>query len=389
MFYIGNYENNAISPKNIYVKIDGVWTQVQAVYVNQDLRSKANLEIKEIKLSNNKRGLNDKISYLEEIASTNSLSPDELKQYNDLKDTIKIIELEMVELNKQQTIIDNELYFNTKIVPLELFIRQLKDLTQGNSNYKIIKMVPSGKLLERPMVIFSDPTTDGYTNNVFYRIINTALSNPQSVVDSISTRVGPNALFNILTPQEAAAELNLNIYTHEVLFNNQLKQIQTQQAIVEDGLAEIKIIISNKPELDHVIVDNYDDNNTHQLGSYITKSQDVASLLDISKFNTNNFNTKNNIETRKEISQRLFDLNTESLANMDISDVTQSKNLSINKFSILGIDNQSVDLFQTFNDAKPLSTVGFIAKSALDGQFLSEIDSSVFATDLANFTLIK
>ena len=389
MFYIGNYENQAISPKNIYVKIDGRWTQVQSVYVNQDLRSKANLEIKEMKLSNNKRGLNDKISYLEEIASTGTLTADEIKQYNDLKDTIKIIELEMIELNKQQTIIDNELYFNTKIVPLELFIRQLKDLTQGNSNYKVIKMVPTGKLMERPMVIFSDPTTDGYTNNIFYRIVNTMLSNPQTVVDSISARVGPNALFNILTPQEAAAELNLNIYTHEVLFNNQLNQIQIQQTIVEDGLTEIKTIISNKPELDHAIVDNYDSNNSHQLGSFITKSQDVNSLLDISKYNTNNVNTKNNIAIRKDISQRLFDLNAEVLTTMDISDVIQSKNLSVNKFSILGIDNQETDLVQAFKDAKPLATVGFIARSVLDGQFLSEVDSSVFATDLANFTLIK
>ncbi len=390
MFYIGNYENQAISPKNIYVKIDNVWTQVQAVYVNQDLRSKANLEIKEMKLSNNKKGLNDKIAFLEELNTINgSLLPEELKQYNDLKDTVKIIELEMVELNKQQTIIDNELYFNTKIVPLELYIRQLKDLTQGNSNYKIIKMVPTGKLTERPMVIFNDPITDGYTNNVFYRIVNTALANPQSVADSIATRVGPNALFTLLTPQEAAAELNLNIYTHEVLFNNQLKQIQTQQTIVEDGLSVIKTIITNKPELDHAIIDNFDSNNIHQLGSSITKSQDVNSLLDISKYNANNVTTKANIEIRKDISQRLFDLNTEVLSNMDITNVTESKNLSVNKFAILGVDNQNVDLVQTFKDSKPIQTVGYIVKSALDGQLLSEVDASIFATDLANFTLIQ
>ncbi len=390
MFYIGNYENQAISPKNIYVKIDNVWTQVQAVYVNQDLRSKANLEIKEMKLSNNKKGLNDKIAFLEELNTINgSLLPEELKQYNDLKDTVKIIELEMVELNKQQTIIDNELYFNTKIVPLELYIRQLKDLTQGNSNYKIIKMVPTGKLTERPMVIFNDPITDGYTNNIFYRIINTALANPQSVADSIATRVGPNALFTLLTPQEAAAELNLNIYTHEVLFNNQLKQIQTQQTIVEDGLSVIKTIITNKPELDHAIIDNFDSNNIHQLGSSITKSQDVNSLLDISKYNANNVTTKANIEIRKDISQRLFDLNTEVLSNMDITNVTESKNLSVNKFAILGVDNQNVDLVQTFKDSKPIQTVGYIVKSALDGQILSEVDASIFATDLANFTLIQ
>lgn len=390
MFYIGNYENQAISPKNIYVKIDDVWTQVQSVYVNQDLRSKANLDIKEMKLSNNKRGLNDKIAFFEELNSLNgSLIPEEQKQYDDLKDTVKILELEMIELNKQQTIIDNEIYFNTKIVPLELFIRQLKDLTQGSTNYKVIKMVPTGKLAERPMVIFNDPTTDGYTNNVFYRIVNTVLANPQSVADSISSRVGPNALFTLLTPQEAAAELNLNIYTHEVLFNNQLKQIQTQQQFVDDGLAVIKTIVSNKPELDHAIIDNHDSNNSHQLGSAITKSQDVGSLLEISKYNANNVTTKTNIETRKDISQRLFDLNTEVFSNMDITDVTQSKNLSINKFTILGIDNQNIDLVQTFKEAKPLQTVGYIVKSALDGQFLSEVDASVFATDLANFTLIK
>lgn len=390
MFYIGNYENQAISPKNIYVKIDDVWTQVQSVYVNQDLRSKANLDIKEMKLSNNKRGLNDKIAFFEELNSLNgSLIPEEQKQYDDLKDTVKILELEMIELNKQQTIIDNEIYFNTKIVPLELFIRQLKDLTQGSTNYKVIKMVPTGKLAERPMVIFNDPTTDGYTNNVFYRIVNTVLANPQSVADSISSRVGPNALFTLLTPQEAAAELNLNIYTHEVLFNNQLKQIQTQQQFVDDGLAVIKTIVSNKPELDHAIIDNHDSNNSHQLGSAITKSQDVGSLLEISKYNANNVTTKTNIETRKDISQRLFDLNTEVFSNMDITDVTQSKNLSINKFTILGIDNQNIDLVQTFKEAKPLQTVGYIVKSALDGQFLSEVDASIFATDLANFTLIK
>lgn len=390
MFYIGNYEGQAIAPKNIYVKIDGVWTQVQAVFVNQDLRSKANLEIKEMKLSNNKRGLNDKILQLEDLKLLNgSLLPEEQKQYDDLKDTIKIMELEMIELNKQQTIIDNEIYFNTKIVPLELYIRQLKDLTQGNTNYKIIKMVPTGKLLERPMVIFNDPTTDGYTNNIFYRIVNTALANPQSVADSIATRVGPNALFTLLTPQEAVAELNLNIYTHEVLFNNQLNQIQIQQNIVEDGLSVIKTIVTNKPELDHAIIDNQDSNNSHQLGSAITKSQDVNSLLEISKYNANNVTAKTNITIRKEISQRLFDLNTEVLSNMDITNLTESKNLSVNKFTVLGVDNQNTDLVQTFKDSKPFLTVGYIAKSALDGQFLSEVDASVFATDLANFTLIK
>jgi len=379
------------TPLATFVKIDNMWEKVKGVYVNTLEREKYRLQNEEAKYARNKRGISDKLKALLQVEEK---TPEMLIEIDRLKKMIEIINTTMVDLNKNHNSINNANYFNTKIIPGEILIQKLKNVSNFSSSFKVIKFHPFGKLLERPRNYFNNENTDGNLDNIYYRIIDTSIMEPTEISDlivNLQARFGSNVDISVKTIADCILELNKSVFAHEAAFQEQLKTINKQVDTIVENIPKVVEYINTYPDMDQTVSENINEDNNIQLGKYLSDSQGVSTLKDIEVDNPKLVTFKTQLETKTQIADKIVDLNNRIGTNIGKNNLAEAYNLSVTKLNLKTYDSDGnvtsdtgiIDTFKNNNNKDLFGDYGFERKDETTLIDCSEDESiSVKASNL-------